>query len=62
MLLTKTFRNYVVCLGVKNNSRGNSSSSKFFLFSLNILPVLLFSADFNLFKFLLVNLTLTPDN
>ena len=46
------------CFVVRNNSCGYYSSSKFFLFNLNIVPVLIFAADFNLFNFVLVSLTL----
>ena len=42
VLLAKTFLILVVCLDVRNNLCGNSSSSKFFLFNLNIAPVLFF--------------------
>ena len=47
----------VVCLVVRNNSCGNSSSSKFFLFILNIVLVIFFAADFNLFSRVFVSLT-----
>ena len=40
----------VICLIVRNNSCGNSSSSKFFSFILNIIPILFFDGDFNLFN------------
>ena len=43
------------CLDVTNNSYGNSLSSKFFIFNLNIVPFLFFAEDFHL---LFVNLTL----
>ena len=49
MLLGKAFI-FVVCLVVRNNSCGNSSSSKFFLVNLNVAPVLFFAVDFNLFN------------
>ena len=48
----------VVCLVVKSNSCGNSSSSNFFLLVLNIVPVLFFAADFDLFNCVFVSLTL----
>ena len=51
ILLAKAFLILVVCLAVKDNSCGNSSYSKFFLFILNIVPVLFFAADFNSFNF-----------
>ena len=53
ILLEKAFLILVVSLVARNNSCGNSSSSKFFLFSLNIVPVLVFAADFNLIVYLL---------
>ena len=40
ILLVKAFPILVVCYVVRSNSYGNSSSSKFFLFNLNIVPVL----------------------
>ena len=46
-MLVKAFLILVVCLVVRNNSCGNSSSSKFFLFIRNIVPALFFAADFN---------------
>ena len=58
MLLAKAFLILVVCLVVRNNLCSNYSSSKFFLFNLNIVPVLFFSADFNLFNCVFVSLTL----
>ena len=39
---------------VRSSNIGNSSSSKFFLFNLDIVPVLFFAADFNLIVYLLV--------
>ena len=48
----------VVYLVVKSNSCGNSSSSNFFLLVLNIVPVLFFAADFDLFNCVFVSLTL----
>ena len=54
ILLAKAFLILVVCLVVKNNSCGNSSPSKFFLFNLNIVPVLFFAADLNLFNCVLL--------
>ena len=48
ILLAKAFLTLVVCLVVTNNSYRNSLSSKFFLFSLNIAPVLFFPAKSNL--------------
>ena len=56
ILLANTFLNLVVCFVVRNNSFGNSSSSKFFLFNLNIVPTLFFAADFNLFNCIFVSL------
>ena len=47
-LLAKAFLTLVVCRVVTNNLCSNSLSSKFFLFSLNIVPVLFFPAKFNL--------------
>ena len=38
----------VPCLMVRNNSCGNFSYSKVFLFNLNIVLVSFFAADFNL--------------
>ena len=46
ILLAKAFLIFVICLVVRNNSCGNSSSSKVFLFNLNIVLVLFFAADF----------------
>ena len=46
------------CLVVTNNLCGNSSSSKVFLFILNIAPFLFFEADFNLFNCVFVSLIL----
>ena len=57
MLLAKAFLILVVCLVVRNNSCDNSSSSKFPLFTLNIVPVLLFAADFSLIGYVFVSLT-----
>ena len=49
----------VVRLVVRNNSCGNSSPLKFSLFTLNIVRVLVFAADFNFFYCVLfVSLTL----
>ena len=47
-----------VCLVVRNNECGNSPSSTFFLFNLNIVPILFFVADFNLLHCVFVSLTL----
>ena len=58
ILIAKAFLILVVCLVVRNNSCDNSSSSKFFLFNVNIVPVLFFAADFNLFNYVFVSLTL----
>ena len=58
ILLAKTFHVFVSCLLVKNNPCGNSSSGIFFLVILNIVPELLFAADFNMFSWLFVSLTL----
>ena len=59
MLLAKPFLILVVCLVVRNNSCGNSSPSKFFLFHVNVVPVLFFATDFNLLNHVFVSLTLT---
>ena len=58
ILLAKTFLVLVVCLVVRNNSCDNSSSSRFFLYNYNVVPVLFFAADFNLFNCVFVGLTL----
>ena len=58
ILVAKAFLILVVSLVVWNNSYGNSSSSKFFLFNLNIVPVLYFAAAFTLVNCAFVNLTL----
>ena len=58
ILLAKAFLILVVCLVVRNNSCGNSSSSKLFLFNLNIGPVLFFAADINLLHSVFVSLTI----
>ena len=58
ILLVMVFLILVVCLVVRNNSCGNYSTSKFSLFTLNIVPVLVFAADFNLFNYVFVSLTL----
>ena len=50
----------VVCLAVRNNSCGNSSSWKFLMFFINIVRVLVFAADFNLFNCVFVSLNLAP--
>ena len=42
----------------KNNSYGNYSSSKFYSINLNIILVLFFAEDFNLFNCVFVSLTL----
>ena len=55
--LGKAFLILVVCLAVRNNSCGNSSSGKFFLPIVNSVPVLFFAADFSLFNCVFVNLT-----
>ena len=60
IFLAKAFLILVVCLVVRNNSCGNSASSKFFLFNLNIVPLLFLAAVYNLFNCLFVSLTLTP--
>ena len=39
-IVAKAFIIFVVCIVVINNSCGNSSSSKFLLFNLNIVPTL----------------------
>ena len=58
ILLAKAFLILVVCLVVKNNSCGNSSSLIFFLFNLIIVAGLFFAADVTLFNYVIVNLTL----
>ena len=58
ILLAMAFLVLVVCLVVKNNSCGYSSSWKFFLFDLNIILLLFFAEDFNLFNCVFVTLTL----
>ena len=57
ILLAKVFLILVVCLFVRNNSFGNYSSSNFFLFNLNIFPVLFLDTGFNLFNCVFVSLT-----
>ena len=58
ILLAKAFIILVVCFVVRNNSCGNSSSSNFFLFNLNIVPVLfLLILSFNLLNCVFVSLT-----
>ena len=56
-LLARAFLISVVCLIFRNNSCGNSFSSKLFLFNLNIVPVLFSAKDFNLFNYVLISLT-----
>ena len=56
IFLAKAFLTLVVCLVVRNKSCGNSLSSMFFLFILNIVHVLFFAADFNLFNCVSVKL------
>ena len=46
ILLAKEFTILVVCLVVRHNACGNSSSSKLFLPNLNIIPVLFFCCRF----------------
>ena len=58
ILLANAVLVLVVCLVVSNNSHGNYSSSKFFSFNINTVPVLIFAADFNLFNYVFVSLTL----
>ena len=58
ILFAKTFLILVVFLAVRDHSCGNFSSSKFLLFRLNVAPVLFFAADFNLFNYVFVSLTL----
>ena len=59
MLLMKAFLILVFSRVVRNNSRGNNSSTwKFSFIILNVVPVLFFAADFNLFSYALVSLTL----
>ena len=48
----------IACLVVRNNSYGNSSSSKFILVNPYIVPFSFFAADFNLFSCVFVSLTL----
>ena len=50
ILLAKGFLVLVVCFVVKNYSCGNSSSLKLFLVDLNVVSVLFFATDFNLFN------------
>ena len=57
-ILAKAFLILVVCLVVRNNLCVNSWSSKFFLFNLNIVPVLFIAADLYLFNCIFVSLTL----
>ena len=59
IFLAKAFLILVICFGVRNNSCDNSSSLKFFLFSLNIVRASFFAADYNLFNCAFVNLTLS---
>ena len=56
IFLAKAFLILVVCLVVRNKSCGNSSSSMFFLFIFNIVHVLFFAGDFNLFNCVSVKL------
>ena len=58
ILLAKTSLILVVCLVVRSNSYGSSLSSTFFLFNFNLVPVLFFAADFNLFNCVFVSSTL----
>ena len=60
MLFAKAVLIFDVCFVVRNNSCGNSSSSKFFLFNLNIVAALFFAADFNFSNcvYLLVEISL----
>ena len=58
ILLAKAFLSFAVCLVVRHNLCGNSIPWKFFLFILNVIPVLFFAADFNLFYYVFVSLTL----
>ena len=62
ILLAKAFLTLVVCLVVTNNSCGNSSSWKFFLFTLNTVSALFFAVYFNLFNSVNVSLTSVVDN
>ena len=57
ILLAKVFSFLVFCLVVRNNPCGNSLSRKFFLVILNVVPVLFFTVDFNLFSCVFVTLT-----
>ena len=59
ILLAKTILILLICLAVRNNSCGNSSCSKFFLFILYDVPVFFLAADFHLFNSVFVNLTVT---
>ena len=54
ILLAKAFLILDVYLVVRNISSGNSSLSKVFLFNLNIVQVLFFAPDFNLFNYAFV--------
>ena len=58
ILLAEAFHLFVSCLRVKNNSCGNSSSWIFSLVILNVVPAIFFAADFNMFSWLFVSLTL----
>ena len=58
IFLAKAFFILVFYLVVKSNSCDNSSSWTFFFVILNVVPVLLFTAYFNLSSCVFVNLTL----
>ena len=58
IFLAKAFLLLLFRLDFRNNSCGNSLSWKFFLDVLNVIPVLFFATDFNLFNYVFVSLTL----
>ena len=62
ILLAKTFLILVLCLVVRNIFCGNFSSSRFFLFNVNIFPVLFLAADYALFNCVFASLTLTSSS
>ena len=57
IFFSKAFPFLVVCLVVRTNLCSNSSSSKFFLFNLNNVPVLFYTVEFNFFNCVFVSLT-----
>ena len=58
ILLAKIFQIFLFYLIVRNNSWCNSSSLKFFLVILNVVPALFLRADFNFFSCVFVSLGL----